>query len=196
MLNNLNIFDPSFNISSFSIITLYVFTFLYMLVNGAINFPSSQIFYITLGYSYSYISYNILIIIIIGSLGNTIGNYIIYRLVYKNDETVLAAIFKYLKIERGTLSIWLNKIKPGSLYLLVFARVLPSVKVLVPLIAGILKISKFSAITIFIVGSMLWSTSLLYVGIIFGKSVSLTNFFILLTLVYIVLAYFISKRKG
>ena len=57
----------------------YLGIFLLMIANGFISFPSSQILYIIVGYFISIGTLALVAASLVGALGNTIGNIILYE---------------------------------------------------------------------------------------------------------------------
>lgn len=96
---DINIIDPT---------TIYTLLFLFILINGIANFPSSQIIYIGLGYSLTLANNNlsILYLIIIGAVANTISNFILHFIIKSNNTFLLKYLNKLLKIDKDKLDFY------------------------------------------------------------------------------------------
>lgn len=76
------------------------------------------------------------------------------------------------KIEKYTQMIQ----KHGTLWLII-GKATPSVKVFVPIVAGVAKISRLRAIAIFFLGSLIWAAGITYLGYHFGQRLDLAEFY-------------------
>lgn len=81
----------------------------------------------------------------------------------------------------------------GSVWLVV-SKLIPSVKVLVPVATGLAKMNNIKATIIFFLGSLLWAGLLTGIGYYFGDKVNLVGFFAVLFIVYFVIGLFGYKR--
>ena len=149
---------------------LLTFTYLAILVlmttNGAVSFPSSQILYIIAGYFVSTGDLNLSLVLLIGALGNTIGNIILYEVVrYKGLEYVV----KWKLFHKETiLKVQYVFEKYGAPFLFV-GKLLPALKVVVPICAGVMKMKRYIYIPIIFVSSFLWACVFVALGYFFGK---------------------------
>jgi len=164
---------------------IYITTFFSLLANGLINFPSSQIIYLTLGYLININSFNFYVAILLGAIGNTIGNFILYYLIYNNSHFLNDKLAFLLNTKNETLNIYTEKFKNKWWGWLIIGKLTPSVKVFVPIICGLSKISASKSFVIFFVGSLVWASVVTYLGFYFGKQASLLNFYLIVTCVYI-----------
>ncbi len=113
-------------------------------------------------------------VIIVGTIGNLIGSYIAYYLGYFIKETILLNfIRKYGKFilisEHDYLkaSEWFTKYGNKIIFI---SRLLPGVRTIVSLPAGVFKmdIKKFTLYTV--LGCLIWSTILAYIGFVLGEN--------------------------
>ncbi|MEK7649421.1 MAG: DedA family protein [Patescibacteria group bacterium] len=145
----------------------YAGVFLLMIANGFISFPSSQVLYIVAGYFGSLGHLNIWITTLVGALGNTIGNIILYELVRAYG---IAYITKWAMFpEREVKKIIIAFRRRGAWFLFV-AKMLPAIKVFAPIPAGVSKMHRAVFVPIIFISSWLWSLIFLAIGYFFGKT--------------------------
>ena len=185
LYNNISIlFSIDSTLSPFAIYTSLFFS---LFLNGLINIPSSQIIYLTLGYLVNRSDFDIYIAILAGSLGNTLGNLILYYIIKSKNVYLNQKIRSFFNISEDKLEKY-NKIINQKGYLwLIIGKLTPSVKVLVPIICGISNLSFIKTFIIFFTGSVLWACMVTYLGYYFGKMASLKEFYIIVSLIYILI---------
>jgi membrane protein DedA with SNARE-associated domain len=188
---NLNVADAITNASSTSI---YYLTFISLVSNGLTNLPSSQIIYLTLGYAINLNNFNYLLAILIGAFGNTLGNLILYKLAYTNSDFFNLKIIKILNIKKELLENLSHKFKNKWWGWLILGKLTPSVKVFVPIVCGLIRISFLRACAIFFIGSFLWASLVTYIGFYFGKQASLSTFYTAVTVIYLIICLFVYLR--
>ncbi len=147
-----------------------VFIFILMLANGFFSFPSSQLLYITVGFFIAQGKIPFLPALLLGSLGNTIGNYALFLVTSKYGEKVAK---KFLPIKDEMFEALKETFKEKSLFYLAIGKLTPSLKVVIPILAGIAKTHKQLTLLVFLITSTLWAALFLSLGIFFGKSFSL-----------------------
>ena len=145
----------------------YVAIFCLMIANGIVSLPSSQFVYVTAGFLVSSGKLEFFPIVIAGTIGNTIGNILLYEATRRKglDYITRWRMFRKEKIlglecafrRRGYIIIFIGKFLPG-------------VKVVVPVAAGITKMNRLSYVTIIKVTSFLWAAGLTYFGVYFGRN--------------------------
>jgi membrane protein DedA with SNARE-associated domain len=145
----------------------YLGVFLLMISNGFISFPSSQILYIIAGYFVSMGRLDFWIVSVVGAIGNTIGNIILYEVVRAYG---VAYITKWVMFpEREVKKIIIAFRRRGAWFLFV-AKMLPAIKVFAPIPAGIAHMRRAFYIPIIFVSSWFWSLIFLAIGYSFGKT--------------------------
>ena len=157
-------------ISSFSYLAIFVL----MTSNGIISFPSSQILYLVAGYLASSGKLSVPEVIVFGALGNTLGNMITYHLVRKYDATFAQKILlldkaTFTKIHSTVHDIFSKR----GIWWLFIAKCTPSLKVIVPTVAGLANTNKKLTSFIFLTSSILWASIFTCLGFYFGTQVSL-----------------------
>lgn len=173
----------------------YIAIFLLMVANGVINFPSSQILYLVVGYFVS--TGNLLFAgaVAAGAIGNTIGNIITYSLIKKYerplarkllmmDETMFDKIHSALHETFSRRGIWW----------LFIGKLTPSIKAFIPIVAGLARTPTTLTSLIFLAASFIWATGIIYLGYAFGEHVSLSSFLGVSFLVGITIAFVLYKR--
>lgn len=154
-------------IESIILFSGYAGIFFLMIGNGVVSFPSSQILYIIAGYFVFTGHLNLPTVVIAGALGNTIGNIILYELARHKGLAYLTRwkIFP----ERGVKKVQVAFKKRGAWFLFV-GKLLPAIKVFIPIPAGIAHINRALYIAIIAFTSTLWTFPFLAIGYYFGKS--------------------------
>lgn len=153
------------------ILTLgYVGIFGLMIANGIFSFPSSQILYIVSGYFIFIGSLDLLLVSVIGAIGNTIGNTALFYLTRKRG---LAYITKFtllpvLEIKKVQAAF----ARRGALFVFV-GKLLPAIKVFIPIVAGIGNMRTIVFVPIILISSFLWSLIFIGIGYFFGKQAEL-----------------------
>ncbi len=143
--------------------------------------------------------FNLLILAIVGALGNLVGSLISYGIAFKIGRGVKKFFLKskifaddYINAEK-----FFNKYGIKSALI---ARLLPVIRTFISFPAGVFKVSlgKFSFLTFF--GSLIWSYVLAYIGFYFGEHWNiLEGYFrkfdyLILIVIIILLCYYIYRK--
>lgn len=139
-----------------------------------------------------------------GALGNTLGSLLAYGLGYWGHEKVVRRLVrKYGKFilfseeELDKTEKFMHKYKNATILL---GRVLPGVRTVISLPAGIARIPLGRFIALTFIGSLVWSLLLAYIGFVLGSNwKSLGGFFhkfdaLIIILIVLGLGYYIFKR--
>ena len=145
----------------------YLGIFGLMTLNGFVSFPSSQILYIIVGYFVSTGVLGLLPASILGATGNMIGNIFMY-------EAVRAHGIHYVKRfqifrEKDILKVE-HVFKKKGLWFLFVGKLLPAIKVFIPIPAGLAKVHRGAFALIMFFASWIWSLVFIAIGYFFGKS--------------------------
>ncbi|MDB5260003.1 MAG: putative rane protein [Candidatus Nomurabacteria bacterium] len=178
----------------------YVGIFILMISNGVINLPSSQLLYLITGYFVS--TGNLLLIpaIIIGSLGNTIGNIISYELVKRYDKPLARKLLMMNEETFGKVhQAFHGTFQASGMWWIFLGKLTPSVKAFIPIVSGLAHTPRRLTYFIFLSASFIWASLLITLGYYFGEKVSLKSFtaislIIGLTILFVV--YKQLKKKG
>lgn len=145
----------------------YSAIFLLMITNGVVSLPSSQFIYVTAGFFIPMGKLELLPVVFVGALGNTVGNIVLYEVSRRKglmfitrwqmfrDEKIKKLQFAFK--QRGSVIIFIGKFLPG-------------VKVVVPVVAGIASMNRIWYATIIMLTSVLWALGLTYFGMYFGRN--------------------------
>lgn len=164
----------------------YFAIFLLMITNGAVSFPSSQVLYIIVGYFVAQKNLLLLPVVIVGALGNTIGNIILYELARRHGRTFIARM--KLFPERELTKVEKAFHKKGAYFIFV-GKLLPAIKVFVPITAGLGKFSRALFAPLMFTASSIWALGFISIGYFFGKSTELFGrYAIILMIVAMVVA--------
>ena len=170
------------------IVTLgYIGIFGLMISNGVITLPSSQLLYIITGYFIFTGELNLALVSLIGALGNTIGNIILYELARRKGLGYITA-FKIFPL-REIKKIQVVFEKRGALFVF-FGKLLPAIKVFVPIVAGIGLMNRAVYIPIIFITSLLWSFIFIGIGFFFGKNTDLFGIYPVILIVVVLVVVF------
>lgn len=182
--------DLTFLISNFS----YVAIFVLMLLNGVINFPSSQFLYAICGYFIA--TSNLLFVptVIAGALGNAIGNTIIFLLIKKYDKPLA---IKLLMIDAKTFSAIHTTLHATftrrGLWYIFFGKLIPTVKAFIPIVAGLANTKTKITSLIFFASSVIWAMMITSIGYYFGQHVNFTSLTTVSLLIGSIVVFFAYK---
>lgn len=166
-----------------------------MIANGIANFPSSQFLYIICGYFVSTGSLLFFPTIIIGALGNTIGNIITFLLVKKYEHNFAR---KLLMMDEDTFkkihsALHETFTKKGLWYIFV-GKLTPSVKAFIPIVAGLANTETKATSVIFLISSCIWAGAITYLGYFFVGQVSLESFATVSFLIGGIIIFFVYRK--
>ena len=173
----------------------YLGIFGLMVTNGAVSFPSSQILYIIAGYFAFTGDLHVLLVALAGALGNTIGNTILF---YLTREKGLEYVKKFTIVpleEVKKIQIVFEKRGPWFLFI---GKLLPAIKVFMPIVAGIGKMRMTIFVPIIFVSSFIWSLMFIAIGFYFGKSADIFGVYAiaLLLIAFVVMAVFFKYMNS
>ena len=146
-----------------------------MISNGVVSFPSSQILYIITGYFIFTGDLGLLPVVIVGAIGNTIGNIVLYELVRAKGvryvETIAVKLYQIPKekFERNLSKVQVAFQKKGAWFVFV-GKLVPALKVFVPIPAGLAKMNRALYSTTILIASTIWTLPFIAIGYYFGKS--------------------------
>ena len=145
----------------------YFSIFLLMIANGFISFPSSQVLYIIVGYFVGTGYLSLIPASLAGALGNTVGNIVLYEAVRTKGLHYLKKfqIFREKDIQKVNIVF-----KKRGLWFLFIGKLLPAIKVFVPISAGVGKVDRRAFAGIMFSASLIWSFIFIAIGYFFGKS--------------------------
>mgnify|MGYP000034144965 CR=1 FL=1 len=158
---------PDISVEQIILVLGYVGIFLMMISNGLLSFPSSQILYIIAGYFIFTGDLNLVLVSLVGALGNTIGNIGLYEIARSKG---LKYITKWqLFPPQIVRKVQVGFEKRGAWFVFV-GKLIPALKVFVPIPAGIAKMNRVLYATIIFISSAIWTIPFISIGFFFGKS--------------------------
>jgi membrane protein DedA with SNARE-associated domain len=179
----------------------YAAIFVLMVANGIVNFPSSQILYLIVGYFVSTDNLVFATAMLAGALGNTIGNFAAYSLIKKYEHPLAR---KLLMLNEATFdkihSAMRDTFSRRGIWWLFVGKLTPSVKAFIPILAGLSRTPALLTTFIFLSASFVWAAGIMYLGYAFGEHVSLSSFlavsFLIGGTIVFILYKNISKKLG
>lgn len=154
----------------------YLAIFVLMLTNGIVNLPSSQFLYIIAGYFVSTGSLLFIPTIIAGTLGNTLGNIITFRLIKKYKHPLAR---KLLMLDERTFaklhSVLHATFTHRGMWYIFFGKLTPSIKAFIPIVAGLASTRTKLTSAIFLIASCIWAVAITSLGYYFGEHITLTS---------------------
>ena len=169
----------------------YLGVFALMVANGFFSFPSSQILYIIVGYFISTGSLLLIPVSLIGALGNTIGNILLYEAVREHGVYYLEKFHIFRPHDIAKVEVVFRK---RGLWFLFVGKLLPALKVFIPIPAAIGKVHRGIFAVIMFFSSWLWSFIFIAIGFFFGKSTEVWRSYGIILMVIAVLIIFIFYR--
>lgn len=145
----------------------YLGIFILMISNGIFSFPSSQVLYIIVGYFVGTGTLALPLAIITGAAGNTIGNIALYE--FARDHGMNAAL-KFLPMKPHHVAKTERFFEKKGLGFLFIAKLLPTLKVFVPIFGGIGKAPRIPYAALMFLASTLWAFVFIEIGMFFGKN--------------------------
>lgn len=137
-----------------------------MIANGFLSFPSSQILYIVVGYFIGTGALLLLPASIIGALGNTIGNMLLYEAIRRHGITYVKRFQIFREEDVRKVEIVFRK---KGLWFLFVGKLLPAIKVFIPIPAALGKVHRGKFAAIMLAASWVWSLIFITIGYFFGK---------------------------
>ena len=165
----------------------YLGIFGLMVTNGALSFPSSQILYILVGYFVSTGYLGIIPASIIGALGNTVGNILLYEIVRARGLHYVEKFGMFRKADIKRVEIVFRK---KGLWFLFIGKLLPAINVFVPIPAALGRVHRGVFASLMLLSSWIWSLMFISIGYFFGKSTEVwKSYGVILALVAFVILF-------
>lgn len=147
----------------------YAGIFFLMIANGVVSFPSSQVLYVIVGYFVGVGKISLLPALIVGALGNSIGNVILYELVRAKGVRVVRTLLG-MPLREKTLIDLESVFKKRGLVFLFLGKLIPALKVFVPIVGGIARAPRITFALLMFIASFMWASVFVGIGFVFGKS--------------------------
>ncbi|GMQ95067.1 MAG: DedA family protein [Patescibacteria group bacterium] len=178
---------PDISIEQIVVSLGYAGIFLLMISNGATSFPSSQVLYIIAGYFIFTGDLNLALVISVGALGNTIGNILLYEAARAKG---LVYIIKFKLFPETAVQKALIAFHKKGAWFAFIGKLLPAIKVFVPIPAGISKMNRVLFATIMLSASAIWTLPFLSIGYYFGKSSDVFGKYVIVLIVITLVVLF------
>ncbi|MCA9486103.1 MAG: DedA family protein [Candidatus Woesearchaeota archaeon] len=177
------------------ILTLSYFGILLLMTsNGLTSLPSSQILYIVCGIFAAKGDLSLTWIILIGALGHTGGNWLLYEIARKKGMTFILKFKLFPEKQVKKVSLVFNK-KP--IFYLFIGKLVNPVKVFIPIPAGIAKMHRGIFLLITYITSAIWAALFVGIGYLFKEGFNKFGYLggILLALGIIIILYFYKQMN-
>lgn len=138
-----------------------------MITNGFSSLPSSQVLYIIVGYFVSTGALNVWLASLLGALGNTIGNVLLYEATRSRG---LKYVTRWQMIPERELKKVGTALRRRGWWFVFVGKLLPAIKVFVPIAAGLAQMPRALYIVLVAISSWIWSLGFIAIGYFFGKS--------------------------
>ncbi len=173
----------------------YAGIFLLMIANGFSTLPSSQVLYIITGYFIAQGDLSWPLVVLCGALGNTIGNILLYEATRKHG--VKYALKWNMIPEKEVRKLEHVFKKKGAGFLFV-GKLIPALKVFVPVAGGLAKTPRVLFGILMFVSSAIWATGFNAIGYFFGKSSDVFGHYaiILVIIAFAVMAVIYKKMNS
>lgn len=171
----------------------YLAIFILMIINGIISFPSSQVLYLISGWFVAKGNLDMAIVLLLGTLGHTIGNYILFYATKKQGKKIIKKIkiFNPQIIENAEKKFK----KKGTLYIFI-GNLTPAIKNIIPIPPALSKISDIKFLIPTILASFVWALFFNLIGYFLGENNIFQNFYKAIAIIIgLILTYYIFKNK-
>ena len=195
------------NLTNFVIQTIsnsgYAGIFFLMVGESALIPIPSEVIMPFSGYLVSTGKFNVIWVIIAGSIGNLAGSLIAYFIGVYLGRGFVIKYGKYVLLKKSHLEIAESYFKKYGDRATFISRLLPAIRTYVSLPAGVAKMNlkKFAAYTL--IGSIIWNSALTYIGITLGEEWSsirkYSSYFDLIVVTAIIVGiiwYWKSRKKS
>lgn len=194
------------NLSNFIIQTIsnsgYVGIFFLMVAESALIPIPSEVIMPFSGYLVSTGKFNVILVIIAGSIGNLVGALIAYFVGSYLGRGFVLKYGKYVLLKKSHLEIAESYFKKYGDRSTFVSRLLPAIRTYVSLPAGVAKMNlkKFAVFTL--AGSTIWNTTLTYIGLKLGNEWNsirkYSDYFDAIVVIVVIVAIIVywKKRKA
>lgn len=147
----------------------YLGLFVAMVLNGSIFPISSEVFIIPAGYLSSKGSFNLFLVIMVGSLGSLLGALINYFLGYRIGRLLIDKYGKFFGLNYEKILRGEEWFKRYGIYAVFLTRFIPTLRQYITVVPGILKMKLIHFIIFTLLGDIFVVTFLTLLGYFFGE---------------------------
>lgn len=144
----------------------YLAIFLLMVANGIVSLPSSHFIYVTAGFLVPLGELLVFPIVLAGTMGNTVGNIILYEVSRRKG---LDYVSRWRWFSKSTITRWHRAFELRGAVIVFIGKFLPGIKVIIPVVAGIGRMTRSWYMAIIWMTSLLWALGLTWFGVYFGS---------------------------
>lgn len=175
-------------IESIIVSSSYIGIFILMILNGVFGvFPSSTIIYIVAGYFAFLGDLNPIAVIIVGGVGQLIGNIVLYEVARKKGLKYITKFKLFPEKEIKKIQVVFQR---QGIWFLFLGKLINPIKIFIAIPAGISQVKRIIFIPIFLITSIMWAAIFTGIGFYVGKSYE--NFGIVGLVMYILAALIIG----
>lgn len=192
------------NLTNFIIQTIsnsgYLGIFFLMIAESALIPIPSEVIMPFSGYLVSTGKFNLIYVILSGSIGNLVGSLIAYFIGLRLGREFILKYGKYVLLKKSHLELTESYFKKYGNRATFVSRLLPAIRTYISLPAGVAKmdLKKFSAYTF--AGSIIWNTMLTYVGIKLGEEWTnikhYSNYIDAVVVAVVIIAIIVFVKRG
>jgi len=147
----------------------YFAVFACMFANGMSGLPSSPFVYVTAGLLVVAGKIDWLPTVLLGTLGNVIGNIALYEVTRQKGLRWLLKEGGYFQRYSTTITRIQKAFELKGTKIVIIGKFVPMVKVIVPIVAGVAKMNRPVFITAVSVTSLVWAAASVGYGYYFGE---------------------------
>lgn len=194
------------NLTNFIIQTIsnsgYVGIFFLMVAESALVPIPSEVIMPFSGYLVSTGKFNVILVIIAGSIGNLAGSLIAYFVGTYLGRGFVLKYGRYVLLKKSHLELAESYFKRYGDRSTFISRLLPAVRTYVSLPAGVAKMNLKKFVVYTFVGSIIWNSALTYIGITLGeewnsirKYSTYFDAMVVIAVIVAIILYWRSRRK-
>ena len=147
----------------------YFSVFACMFANGMSGLPSSPFVYVTAGLLVATGRIDWLPVILLGTLGNVIGNIVLYEVTRQKGLQWLLKEGGYFQKYTTTIIRIQKAFDLNGIKIVIVGKFVPMVKVVVPVVAGVAKMNRPILIVAVSMTSLVWAMASVGYGYYFGE---------------------------
>lgn len=151
------------------------------------------------GYLVSSGKFNVVYVIMAGSIGNLVGSLVAYYIGIRLGREFILRYGKYVLLRKSHLELTESYFKKYGDRSTFISRMLPAVRTYISLPAGVAKMNLKKFIIYTLIGSIIWNSALTYIGIQLGQQwkniLHYSNYFDGIVVIGVIVAIVIFLRS-
>jgi membrane protein DedA with SNARE-associated domain len=180
----------------------YIGIFLLMIAESALIPIPSEVVMPFSGYLVASGKFNVIDVVIAGSIGNLVGSLIAYYIGLRLGREFILRYGKYVLLRKSHLELTESYFKKYGDRSTFISRMLPAVRTYISLPAGVAKMNLKKFIIYTLIGSIIWNSALTYIGIQLGQQwrniLHYSNYFdgiVIIGVIVTIVIFLRSKRN-